>query len=186
MIQLAITAHAHGVAGIAQAIEAGFDSIEHCTFVTAHGAEPDPDVIANVARTGTVVSATLGRIEAHGSATPRRVALRAKLMSIFRTMNAAGVRIICSSDAGVSPSKPHNILAAAARDLTDIGVDNLYALRSVTSMAAEVCGVVTSKGQIAPGFDADIIAVQRDPTTDITALGRVTTVMKDGLLVRRR
>ena len=52
-----ITAHAHGPRGIADAVHAGMDGIEHCTFVTATGVEPDWRTVAELAAAGTVVGA---------------------------------------------------------------------------------------------------------------------------------
>ncbi len=178
---LPITAHAHGAAGIRAAIEAGVDCIEHCSFLTEDGAEGDDEIIAALADSGVVVSATLGHVLAGGlEMTPRAVTLFAALTGIFQRMTAAGVKMICSSDAGINPVKPHNALAYSASHFTELGPDNLGALRAVTSGAAAVCRVGERKGRIAAGYDADIVAVQGDPLADITALRRVVAVYKAG------
>jgi imidazolonepropionase-like amidohydrolase len=59
----------------------------------------------------------------------------------------------------------------------------LDALRAVTSVAAEVCGLASRKGRLAPGFDADLVAVAGDPLTDPAALSDVRAVYLGGRLV---
>ena len=56
---------------------------------------------------------------------------------------------------------------------------------SATSLAAESLKLDKTIGRLAPGYQADIIAVDGDPTTDITALTRVTFVMRDGKIYKR-
>jgi imidazolonepropionase-like amidohydrolase len=56
-------------------------------------------------------------------------------------------------------------------------------LTSVTRLAAESCGVGSRKGRIAPGYDADLLAVSGDPTADLTALRSVAAVYRAGSLV---
>jgi imidazolonepropionase-like amidohydrolase len=61
----------------------------------------------------------------------------------------------------------------------------MAAIVSATSLAAESLNLDKTLGRLAPGYQADIIAVDGDPTTDITALTRVTFVMKDGKIYKR-
>ncbi len=60
----------------------------------------------------------------------------------------------------------------------------MNAIISATSLSAKSLNMDTMIGSIAPGMEADIIAVQGDPTTDITALSRVAFVMKGGKVYR--
>lgn len=178
---LPVTGHAHGAPGIRLALESGMDSIEHCSFLTADGAEADGEVIALLAASDTVVSATLGHVPVPGLEFPPRIkALLGRLSSIFLEMSTAGVSMICSSDAGISPAKPHDALAYSVSHFTELGGGPLSALRGVTSKAATVCGVGDRKGRLAPGYDADILALHGDPLADVMALRRVAAVFQGG------
>ncbi|MBB5873295.1 imidazolonepropionase-like amidohydrolase [Allocatelliglobosispora scoriae] len=181
---LPITAHAHGVAGIANATAAGVDTVEHCSFITPTGATADQAVIDGLVAAGVTVSATLGHLPGF-TATPRTVSLIADLNVVFARIRESGVRVICSSDAGIGPAKPHDVLPYGAGEMVELlGYSTAYALRSVTSMAAQECRVGDRKGRIAPGFDADLLAVDGDPLADITALRSISAVIRGGQRVR--
>src|SRR5258706_3585 len=62
----------------------------------------------------------------------------------------------------------------------DAGQDAMAAIVSATSLSADAMGLRTVVGTIAPGYQADLIAVDGDPSRDITALRRVVFVMKGG------
>jgi imidazolonepropionase-like amidohydrolase len=65
-----------------------------------------------------------------------------------------------------------------------IGFTGAEALRAVTSLAADACRVGDRKGRIAPGYDADLLAVDGDPLTDPSAVRRVVAVFRAGQRVR--
>jgi imidazolonepropionase-like amidohydrolase len=67
--------------------------------------------------------------------------------------------------------------------LREIGFSQAEALRTLTSVAAEVIGLGHRKGRIAPGFDADILAVDGDPVADPDALHRIRAVYARGVPV---
>jgi imidazolonepropionase-like amidohydrolase len=58
------------------------------------------------------------------------------------------------------------------------------ALRTITSTAAEVCRLGDSKGRVAAGYDADLLAVDGDPTRDVTDIHRIRAVYRAGTRVR--
>jgi imidazolonepropionase-like amidohydrolase len=72
------------------------------------------------------------------------------------------------------------VLPHAFGDLLACGLSSLDALRSLTATAARVCGVEHRAGRLQPGFDADVVAVDGDPTSDPAALTRVVGVWKAG------
>jgi imidazolonepropionase-like amidohydrolase len=67
--------------------------------------------------------------------------------------------------------------------LREIGFSQAEALRTLTSVAAGVIGLGHRKGRIAPGFDADILAVDGDPIADPDALHRIRVVYARGVPV---
>ena len=65
-----------------------------------------------------------------------------------------------------------------------LGMSPAAALRSATSMAAEMLEMQGELGVLAPGALADVVAVRGDPLQDVSALGRVAFVMKGGAVFR--
>jgi imidazolonepropionase-like amidohydrolase len=180
---LPATAHAHGAPGIAAAAAAGFDSIEHATFLTASGAQSDPAVLDALVRSGTVVSATLGW-SPDAPLSPRVAALGPVLDATFRRTYESGVKLIVTSDCGINPTKPHDVLPYGAEMFLRTGAAPVEALRAVTSAAADACRVGDRKGRLAPGYEADLVAVAGDPLADLAALRAVVAVFRAGIRVR--
>jgi imidazolonepropionase-like amidohydrolase len=194
---LAITGHAHGAQGIAEAVAAGFDGIEHGAFLTADGVNQDPAVVEQLAARRVVVSVTAAQSQPPGQPPPgmepgsdlaRRFEqlakqLQAMVAGVLR-LRAAGVPLTLSSDAGIGPHKPHDVLPRAPGQATMVGFSGAEALRAVTSVAADACQVGDRKERIAPGYDADLLAVDGDPLSDPDALREVVAVFRAGHRVR--
>ncbi|GIH29331.1 hypothetical protein Aph01nite_76410 [Acrocarpospora phusangensis] len=178
---LPITGHAHAAEGIAAALDAGFDSIEHVSFFSEHGVSHDLELIERLADSGVFASLTVGVLP--GFTPPPAIANRvAGLAEGMRLLRAAGVRLVGGSDAGIGPPKPHGILPQGGEMLVDFaGCTPAEVLRSFTSLAARACRVEDRKGRIAPGFDADLLAVAGDPTRDIRLLQRPAAVFRRGV-----
>ncbi|WP_424892415.1 amidohydrolase family protein [Streptomyces sp. XH2] len=189
---LPITAHAHSAAGIADAVAAGFDMVEHCFFVTEiadenDGTDPgvnyDRRVLDDMVRLGVVASLTLGSLPG-GPPPPPRIARRMPgLVAGLAAMREAGVGVVCGSDSGIFPVKAHGSHPYSVAAMVETGFTPLEALRAATSAAARACGVACRKGCIAPGFDADLVAVAGDPLADITAVHAVTAIFREGTRV---
>lgn len=176
---LPVTAHAHATESIAAAVAAGVDGIEHCSFVVPDGVHAPPELIARIARRRIVVGATLGFLP--GSTPPPAVARRLEaILAALAKLHQAGAPIVAGTDAGVGPPKPHGILPHAAPHLADLGFSSYETLRVLTLEAARVCGLGNRTGRIAAGLDADLLAVEGDPLTDLAALCRVVAVWKQG------
>jgi imidazolonepropionase-like amidohydrolase len=176
-----LAVHAHGAQAIVDALEVGVDSIEHCTFFTADGVASDPDVLERLARSSTVISATAANLP--GMEIPiaaigdRRDAILGKLA----TLRAKGARIVCSSDAGIAPIKPHDVLPhGVTRFLPMLGLTNAEAIINVTAFAADVCGIAHLTGTLEPGKDADVVAVAGNPIDDLGAIHDVVAVFARG------
>src|SRR5215475_2623098 len=141
--------------------------------VTAH-AHGNPG-IADAVAAGVYVSTTAAGLPGE---------LPAHLVQIgenFARMHRAGVRLVCSSDAGVRPWKPHDSLPHGVIDFgARLGFTSAQALASATSLAAQACAVGDRKGKIAPGYDADLLAVAGNPAADLPAILNTTAVYRAG------
>ncbi|MEV0593107.1 amidohydrolase family protein [Nonomuraea cavernae] len=177
---LPITGHTHCAEGTAYALEAGFDSVEHCSFFTEDFIEVDHGLLARLAASGIVVSITAGLAPAAAPLPPRMLHLLPALRESLRALGAARVSFVIGTDAGIAPVKPHGVLPYGAQMLVEHGFARLDVLRSITSTAARHCRVEHRKGRIAPGFDADLVAVDGDPLADITALHHPMAVFRQG------
>ena len=107
---------------------------------------------------------------------------------LLRTFRAAlqalyggGVNLLCSSDAGIFSFKPHPTLTYSMAAMTEqAGIPPADVVRMATVSAAAAIGLGDRKGRIAPGYDADLLAVAGDPLTDLSALCKVRAVYRSG------
>jgi imidazolonepropionase-like amidohydrolase len=192
---LAVAAHAHAPEGIANAIAAGVDTIEHCFFQTEERVAYDPTLVEEMARRGIVVCPTVvGRrplppeeIEARLAANPVARQFWSRLPEIrgnVRKMFDAGVVLIGGNDAGGAPLSsfegyPLGVAEMADFGMFPVGLSSLDALRASTSVAARGCGL-TDTGRLAPGLRADLLAVEGNPIGKISDLEHVKLVICNG------
>jgi imidazolonepropionase-like amidohydrolase len=179
-----VAVHAHGADGIAVALRAGADSIEHGTLM-------DADNIALFKKTGayyvptlSTVNGYLERIAKDPNAYPPEV--RAKIdWRISITGKAlekavpAGVKVAFGTDAGVSK---HGRNADEFELLVKHGMTPMQAIQAATTNAADLLGLSKEVGSIEPGKSADIIAVTGDPLADVRVLKSVGFVMRAGVV----
>jgi imidazolonepropionase-like amidohydrolase len=174
-----VAAHAHGTEGIKAAIRAGVTSIEH-------GSMLDDEAIALMKQHGTyLVPTAYLRERINMAVLPPLVRRKAETVLPLaaesnRKAIAAGVKIAFGTDAAVFP---HGENAKEFGVYVKMGMTPLAALRSATTVAAEVLGR-DDRGLIAPGRLADLIAVPGDPLADITATERVLWVMQGGRVLK--
>jgi len=181
---LQVTAHAHAVAAIADAVAAGADGLEHVSFWTEDSVASPADLIQLIADRRTVVGATVGMVPVPGLEPSPAVRARLPLVvANMRRLYEAGALIVAGTDAGIGPVKPHDVVRYAPAVLRGVGIGQAEVLRILTSVAAEVIGLGHRKGRIAPGFDADILAVDGDPIADPAALHRIRAVWARGSAV---
>ncbi|MFI5895213.1 amidohydrolase family protein [Actinoplanes sp. NPDC051513] len=181
---LPVTAHAHGTAAIRSALDAGADGMEHVSFWSADGVDDPGDLIRRIADSQVAVGLTAGVVPMDGVAPPPVVAMRMpRIIANTRALYEAGAHLLIGTDAGIGRPKPHDVLRHALAQTTMIGVPPGEALRLATSTAAAACGLAGRKGRLAPGYDADIVAVDGNPLADLGALLRVRAVFARGVRV---
>jgi len=167
-----VAAHAIGTDGIAAALRAGANTIEH-----GHGLTDslmDVMIRSNVYWVPTV---TVGvHVMPRGGVWPALVALERRA---FGRAVRKGVKIALGTDAGGVPWTEID-QAREFEYYVQYGMTPMQAIQSGTSVAAALLGQERNIGAIAPGLYADIVAVAGDPTRDITELQRVKFVMKGG------
>jgi imidazolonepropionase-like amidohydrolase len=179
---LPVTAHAHGTSAIRSALDAGVDGMEHVSFWSADGVDDPGDLVGRIVGSRVAVGITGGVVPAPGVTPPPPVAMRMpRIIANTRRLYETGAHLLIGTDAGIGRPKPHDVLRFALEQTAQIGMDPVTALRLATSAAAAACGLAASKGRLAPGFDADIIAVDGDPLADLAALHRIRAVFARGI-----
>ena len=177
-----VTAHVHGVEGIEAAVEAGVDGLEHCGFWVAGGVRAEPALVDRIAERGIPVCPTAGMMPGTRPPPPAVASRMDAMVAAFASLHRAGVRLLAGTDAGVGPPKPHGGTAYAVQHLAEI-LPTVDALRAATSWAATACGLDGRKGVLAPGADADVLAVAGNPLVDPAALHDVRAVFRGGARV---
>lgn len=180
-----VTAHAHGHRAVLDAIEAGVDGVEHVTFWAAEGVDtPGRELVERIVSQRVALGATAGVLPWTDSVMPGAVSQRMPaIIANFAALYAAGAVIVAGTDAGIGPYKPHDVLPYAQDRLAAFGMDPVAILRSMTSVAAGVCGLGHRKGRLRPGYDADVVVVPGDPIADLSSLHRVAAVYSRGARV---
>jgi imidazolonepropionase-like amidohydrolase len=176
-----VAAHATSDTGVRMAVAAGVDSIEH-------GDSIRPEVAQEMARKGiffcptqTVLYYFADRTPAEGKDEMKRTQeIAAKSIANCRK---AGVKIVFGTDAGGFPWTEVN-QAKEFEHVVRLGMTPLEAIRSATTVAAELLGLAGQIGTVEKGAFADLAAVPGDPLQDVSVLTRIDFVMKGGEVVR--
>ena len=180
---LKVMAHAHGARGIEQAARAGIDSIEHGTYLD--------EAAAKVMREkGVVLVPTLMALEGVSEGLGKGVytpvveakirAVQPLMASLVSRARQYGVTVVFGTDAGVYQ---HGRNAEELGLMKKQGMTDRDVLASATTGAANVLGMESQIGRLAPGYSADIIAVAGDPLKDVTVLEKVDFVMVRGRVI---
>ena len=182
-----VTAHAGSPTAIREGIKAGLDCIEHGYFL-------DDETIELMVKHGTYLVPTLSVSRCPDYMRERGCpqwmidkSLRAgeDHMRAYQSALAAGVRIAMGTD--MLPAEAYDGTLAVYREIewmVEGGMRPEQALVASTATAAELCGVADRLGSIAPGKQADLVAVPASPFDDVRNLRQLDIVMKGGDLIR--
>ena len=177
---LKIAAHATRPEGIANAVEAGVDSIEH-------GWRARPDTLAAMKAKGIFWVPTLTAPDRQIEAGLNDPAQREKLLDVQQSMRATvatarhlGVKVALGFDASSPETQGHS--ADELTTMVKYGFTPLDAIRAATLGGAELYG--EKIGALEAGDYADMVAVDGDPLLDVGVLGKISFVMKSGEVIR--
>jgi imidazolonepropionase-like amidohydrolase len=183
--------HAHSAEAMAAAAAAGCTQVEHGVFadeatlklLSAHGTYFDPqcglvfrNYLDNRERYLGIGNYNEAGFAAMESAMPTAVA------AVRQALATPGLKVVFGTDA-VAGAHGRNVEELMCR-VQQAGQAPMDAIVSATSRAAEAMGLGQEIGAVAPGRQADLIAVDGDPSRDITALRRVVFVMRGGRVYR--
>lgn len=181
-----VAAHAHGAQGILWATQAGVDSIEHGSYI-------DDAAIQMMKSKGTYLVPTLylGDWMTENAAKIGLPEMYAgKMRTIIPVARAnvkkafdAGVKVAFGTDAAVYP---HGLNAHEFAVYVKLGMTPLQAIRTATVNAADLLGWSDRIGSLEEKKFADIIAVNGDPTKDVTLLENPAFVMKGGVVYKQQ
>jgi imidazolonepropionase-like amidohydrolase len=181
--------HAHSSEGARASVLAGCTSIEHGTFlddetlqlIKDHGVFFDPNFLVlhnyldNKAKFLGIGNYNEEGFEYMEKGLPL-------VADVFKRARKLGLKIVLGTDA-VAGAHGRNAEEFIYR-VKDGGDKPMDALMSGTSVAAESLGLADKIGSLAPGMEADIVAVEGNPLDDITAVRRVVFVMKHGRIYK--
>jgi len=181
-----VAAHAHGTEGIKQAAAAGVASIEHASMLDDEAIQTIKSkglyIVPDIYNDDFIVSEFV-KLGYPQSTIDKEKQVGRRQRESFSAAVRAGVKIAFGTDAAVYP---HGWNARQFAYMVKWGMTPMQAIQAATVRAADLLGWSEKVGVIAPGHFADLVAVDGDPTKDVTLLERVSFVMKDGAVVVNR
>ena len=181
-----VAVHVYAGDALENAIEAGVDSIEHGFDLTDAQMKRMKD--KGIFLVGTdFPRAHLDIVGTSGGILPEPAVLAPKIIDRLKRANRVGVRMAFGSDTVID--MPGRTRADLMFDYLAVwraaGVAPMDILRAMTTNAAELLRINKTRGSIAEGLSADIVATPANPLEDIEGLRKIDFVMKDGKIVRK-
>jgi len=179
-------AHAHGDLGMQRAIKGGIKTIEHGSYMSEETMELMKQYNVYMIPTISAGKKVVEKAKIPGYfpevVAKKAIEVGAQIQETFGKAYKKGVPIGFGTDAGVFP---HGENAIEFHYMVEAGMPAAEAIKAATITNAELLGLADSLGQIEGGFIADIIAVDKDPTKDVSTLQDVVFVMKEGVIYKQ-
>lgn len=180
-----VAAHAHGDEGMQRAIIGGVKTIEHGTLMSAETMELMKKYDVYLVPTITAGKFVSDKAKIPGYypdvVVPKALDIGPKIQDMFGRAYKAGVGIAFGTDAAVFY---HGENGKEFSYMVEAGMPAMETIQSATITNAMILKMENQLGQIKEGFIADIIAVDDDPTKNISTMENVVFVMKDGVVYK--
>jgi imidazolonepropionase-like amidohydrolase len=181
-----VAAHAHGDVGMQRAIIGGVKTIEHGTYMSDKTMELMKKHDAYLVPTITAGKEVAEKAKVKGFypdiVVPKALAVGPQIQGTFARAYKKGVGIAFGTDAGVFK---HGVNGKEFGFMVEAGMPSIETIQSATITNAMLLKMENEIGQIKKGFLADIIAVNDDPTKNISTMENVVFVMKDGVVYKK-
>ena len=187
-----VSGHVHSVIGVENAVEAGFDTLEHCSFKTAEGADYREELAAKMREKHIAVNPAMGKAYVlppeEAAPLPDKVAMWGAFQkSRFDTTEAmyrAGVKIIAGTDAGCKNTRFDEFYLTLNLLHEKVHMTKEDVLLSATARAAGALGISHLAGAVEAGRQADLLFVKGNPLDNLLNLKQPEMVLKRGKRVR--
>ncbi|MEW7290852.1 metal-dependent hydrolase family protein [Aquimarina sp. 2304DJ70-9] len=181
-----VAAHAHGDEGMQRAILGGVKTIEHGTLMSEKTMDLMKQYNAYLVPTITAGKEVTEKAAIDGYypaiIVPKALEIGPKIQNTFKKAYDRGVGIAFGTDAGVFK---HGQNGKEFGYMVEAGMPVMAVIQSATTTNAKILNMENELGQIAPGFLADIVAVNDDPTKKIDTMKNVVFVMKEGKVYKK-
>jgi imidazolonepropionase-like amidohydrolase len=176
-----VAVHATGEPGTLYAVQAGVESVDHADQLSDETMRLMRDKGIPAVPTFAIVE-YFGQHASNPAAAERERKMQEYHAESFKKQLAAGVPMAVGSDVGPFP---HGTQAREFELMVQYGMSPVAVLQADLLNGAKLLGWPDQIGQLKPGYFADIVAVPGDPTKDISAVTRVSFVMKGGVVYRK-
>lgn len=181
-----VAAHAHGDEGMQRAIIGGVKTIEHGTYMSDKTMELMKQYDAYMVPTITAGKEVAAKAKIRGFyppiVVPKALAVGPQIQGTFARAYKKGVGIAFGTDAGVFK---HGDNGKEFGFMVEAGMPAMEAIQAATITNAKILKMDTELGQLVAGYYADIVAVNDDPTKNISTMENVVFVMKEGKVYKQ-
>ena len=193
-LNLRVAAHCHASAGVRNCVDAGIHNLIHCSWLAEREEDMydyDTAYADMIAEKGIYVDPTLalghlnnlrGRDRSGGG---QGMGDPARRFEILRDMWDRGVKFVTGMDAGMTNANFDDFAYIPQVMVEEMGITPMEAIVCSTQTSAECLGLEDEIGTLEAGKSADVLIINGDPSSDITALHDVNTIVSQGAVVKR-